>query len=115
MDEQRDVTVITGEFLARRSDRRTFLGRMAQAAYAAAIQASCECSPPYGVYCSNCPGAGGCPSGCSFCTQGQDSSCPWPSGYWTTNCGSCFYYCSDCRCGDQICGCKSTCISTLAA
>lgn len=128
MSSTNTVAVWLGEAVARRTDRRSFLGRVSQAAFAgtAALAvgagltvpayAQCQCSYPHTNWCgSGCPNAGGCPSGCSFCTQGQEDHCRYPTGYWTVNCGSCFIYCSDCWCNSSVCGCTSACIPTRPA
>ncbi len=116
------VVVGLGSLFARRTDRRTLLGRVSRGTFAAAASlalgagmaipayADCSCSYPNNNACSDCPNVGGCSNFCSFCTEGQNPLCPWPTGYWTVQCNGCFIYCSDCNCGGSICGCTSACI-----
>jgi len=125
---------VLGERAARVIDRRRLLSRgvrMAAGAVAASVALdaggvaravspsliTCGCSPPRGVFCSGCPGSGGCPSGCAVCHVGDCGGCTYSSGYWVgcSGMGTCrngFNYCYDCKCGScsNTCGCGSNCI-----
>jgi hypothetical protein len=76
----------------------------------------CGCSFPNGVGCPNCPGGGGCPSGCSNCVSGQHQTCIYGDANWTDSCANGGYViCYDCWCTNSsqqqyVCGCKSNII-----
>lgn len=73
----------------------------------------CNCSPPHGDFCDNCPQifGVGCPPGCTVCTIGQGEQCIYANGWWFGGCpfGN-HAVCVDCKCGpdyDDTCGCCS--------
>lgn len=77
------------------------------------IQGKSCVSQPYG---GSCPYFGGCPSGCTVCTQTDYCSdwCIYPNGQWVNcsglgQCGEGYKVCTDCKCPDcsQLCTCLS--------
>lgn len=137
------VVMTLGEFFARKTDRRTFVGKaskviLAGAAalsmgvgskmgmtYTSVLAADCQCAfpNPSEPACpdSACVNTGGCASPYNTCRQGDDPACLYPAGYWTSPCSACgggggFIYCYDCKLsGQPACGCKSICWGTRPA
>jgi hypothetical protein len=120
-----------GEDLARRTNRRRFLGRAAQLSFAAVAAVSASglysrsafaactyntnlsyCQPPDGIYCSGgrCSGEH-CTGDCSADrTTGYDGSGCWCTiyayNYGSGHCGH--WHCCDCVCNNYPyhCGCR---------
>ncbi len=117
-----------GESLARRVNRRRFLGRSAAsvfgvvaawavagggsrsalASHCATTSSECQCHPPGGRFCSGsqCSGAD-CGSGCTLYRGFYDTGC-----WCTLTCNGGHYRCCDCQCGDTLCGCAEFVPST---
>lgn len=105
------------EGVARRSDRRSFLGKIARSAFVGAaaivvhsslanVAAGCQgCHYPNGTSClaynsSFCDYGGDCAGGCS-----RTSAYGYPGGCWSDDCG---FTCCDCSCpGYADCGCRA--------
>jgi|FLYL01.1.fsa_nt_gi hypothetical protein len=114
---------LASEALARRLQRRRFLGIMASGAFSglAALASGhirgslglayhCDCEPPQQTYCQNCPsGYPWCPSGYQVCTTSSGCiPCIYATGYWNDSCDQfCYWDCFDCWKPSQ--GCSSTC------
>ena len=132
MDAQQDRTRLALEGFARAIDRRAFLRRTLQVAFATLVAsaagslgsvqtvlaATCTCSPPRGVYCGSMgytcqSGGNACPSACSICTTSSGCGpCIYTSGSWySCGCGLCGMgcrKCTDCMCPSGS-GCSNTC------
>lgn len=120
-----------GEVLARRTNRRRFLGKMgmtifgivsAGAAELAIIPSAyainycqyttsgCSCNPPNGTYCKsgqcsgpNCVSANGV--NCKITTRWYSTGC-WCTDVCCGIRGGYYYECCDCICPQGYCGCR---------